>query len=41
MPVLFKPFRWRRSESESEMGVWVRLVDPKPDELAMTRMKLP
>ena len=28
-----------RSESESEMGVQWRAVDPKPGELPMTRLK--
>ena len=29
-----------RSESESEMGVKFRVVDPKRDDLAMSRMKI-
>ena len=31
--------RGSRSESESEQGVELRGVDPKPDELPMARMK--
>ena len=35
-----KPFRCSRSESESEQGVQLPGVDPKPGELSMARVKL-
>ena len=34
-----KPLRWSRSESESEMGAQSAVVDPKPSDLSMSRMK--
>ena len=30
---------WSRSESESEEGEKYRVVDPKPDDLTMSRLK--
>ena len=34
-----KPIRRSRSESESETGVQSAVVDPKPSDLSMVRMK--
>ena len=35
-----KPDRCRRSESESEQGVQFGVSDPKPGDLAMSRLKV-
>lgn len=35
-----KPKRWSRSESESEQGVEYAVVDPKPSDLPMSRVKV-
>ena len=32
---------WSRRETESEQGVKLVLVDPKPGDLSMSRLKLP
>ncbi len=35
-----KPKRWSRSESESEQGDKYVCIDPKPDDLSMSRLKV-
>ena len=32
---------WRRRDTKSEKGVKLVLVDPKPGDLSMSRLKLP